>query len=367
MSKLFSPMKVGEAELSHRIAMAPLTRYRCDDDWVPLPMVTEYYTQRSCEPGTLIVSEATIIAKRHAGRLNVPGIWSQAQISAWREVTSAVHSKGCRIWCQLWAQGRAGHVAALESVGSKLMSSSAVPLKGDGMPVPVEMKEAEIRGTIDDYANAARNAIDAGFDGVEIHGGNGYLPDQFLQDICNRRTDTWGGTIENRCRFHLEVTRAVIAAVGADKTAMRLSPWSDYLDMLMDDPVPTFTHLTSELRKLKLGYLSLIEARIRGNDDSNVAADRDVGFLVREWDNTSPVFIAGGFSAESARKTVDETYPEYDVGIMFGRHFLSNPDLVHRVKENLGFADYDRSVFYTPKLAKGYIDYPYEAGFPAQP
>ncbi|KAK1066927.1 hypothetical protein LTR74_006803 [Friedmanniomyces endolithicus] len=247
------------------------------------------------------------------------------------------------------------------------MSSSAEPLKGDGMPVPVEMKEAEIRGTIDDYANAARNATDAGFDGVEIHGGNGYLPDQFLQNTCNHRTDLWGGTIENRCRFHLEVTKAVIAAVGADKTAMRLSPWSDYLDMLMDDPVPTFTHLTSELRKLKLGYLSLIEARIRGNDDSNVAADRDVGFLVREWDNTSPVFIAGGFSAETARKTVDETYPEYDVGIMFGRHFVSNPDLVHRVNENIAFANYDRSVFYTPKLAKGYIDYLYAAGFSAQP
>ena len=148
----------------------------------PTYSITEYYTQRSCEPGTLIVSEATIIAKRHAGRLNVPGIWSQAQISAWREVNHAVHSKGCRIWCQLWAQGRAGHVAALESVGSKLMSSSAVPLRGDGMPMPVGMTEAEIRGTIDDYANAARNAIDAGFDGVEIHGYR-YAKFSFTNDL----------------------------------------------------------------------------------------------------------------------------------------------------------------------------------------
>ncbi|KAK4949493.1 hypothetical protein LTR10_012111 [Elasticomyces elasticus] len=339
--------------------MAPLTRYRCDDDWTPLPMVKEYYAQRSNTPGTLIVSEATLIAKHHAGRLNVPGIWSEAQIVAWRGVTDAVHAKGCRIWCQLWAQGRAGHLEALDTVGSQLMSSSAVPLSGDGMPIPVAMTESDISGTIEDYAKAASNAIEAGFDGVEIHGGNGYLPDQFLQTTCNQRTDGWGGDVERRCRFHLEVTRAVISAVGSQRTAMRLSPWSDYLDMLMDDPIPTFSHLVTELKKLKLGYLSLIEARIRGNDDSDVAAGQNVSFLVKLWNNTSPVFIAGGFTPERARETVDETYREYDVGIMFGRHFVSNPDLVDRVKKHIEFADYDRSVFYTPKLAKGYIDYAY--------
>ncbi|KAK5708201.1 hypothetical protein LTR97_000741 [Elasticomyces elasticus] len=343
--------------------MAPLTRYRCDDDWTPLPIVKEYYAQRSHTPGTLIVSEATVISKRHAGRLNVPGVWSQAQIVAWREVTDAVHAKGCRIWCQLWAQGRAGHLKALETVGSQLMSSSAVPLSGDGMPIPVAMSEADISSTIEDYAKAASNAIEAGFDGVEIHGGNGYLPDQFLQTTCNQRTDGWGGDIERRCRFHLEVTRAVISAVGAQRTAMRLSPWSDYLDMLMDDPIPTFSHLVSELKKLKLGYLSLIEARIRGNDDSDVAAGQDVSFLVKLWNNTSPVFIAGGFTPERARETVDETYREYDVGIM---HFVSNPDLVDRVKKHIEFVDYDRSVFYTPKLAKGYIDYAYAPEHGAQ-
>ncbi|KAK3113894.1 hypothetical protein LTR53_008341 [Teratosphaeriaceae sp. CCFEE 6253] len=326
----------------------------------------EYYVQRACVPGTLIVSEATIIAKRHAGRLNVPGIWSKAQIAGWREVTDAVHAKGCRMWCQLWAQGRAGHVAALDSVGSKLMSPSAIPLSGDGMPVPVEMSEAEIWSTIDDYASAAKNAIEAGFDGVEIHGGNGYLPDQFLQTNSNTRTDGWGGSISNRSRFHLEITKAVVAAVGSQRTAMRLSPWSDYLDMLMPDPVPTFTYLTAELKKLKLGYLFLIEARIRGNDDSDVAAGQDVGFLIREWDHTSPVFIAGGFNPDTARRTVDETYAGYDIGIMFGRHYTSNPDLAWRVKENVEFVGYDRSVFYTPKEAKGYIDYPFAAGFATQ-
>lgn len=169
--------------------------------------------------------------------------------------------------------------------------------------------------------------------------------------------------MEKRCRFHLEATKAVVAAVGAEKTAIRLSPWSDFLDMLMDDPVPTFTHLVSELKKLKLGYLSLIEARIRGNDDTDVAADRDVDFLVRSWDNTSPVLIAGGCTSDSARKTVDDKYPGYDIGIIFGRHFVSNPDLVFRVREAVDMRKYDRSVFYTPKLAKGYTDYPYSQQF----
>ncbi|KAI6990454.1 hypothetical protein KC332_g5825 [Hortaea werneckii] len=144
---------------------------------------------------------------------------------------------------------------------------------------------------------------------------------------------------------------------------MRLSPWSDFLDMLMEDPIPTFTYLVQELKKLKLGYLSLIEARLRGNEDCEVAADKDVSFLVKLWDNTSPVLIAGGFTPESASQTVDEKYPDYDVGIIFGRYFVSNPDLVFRVKESVEMLKYDRAVFYTPKEARGYIDYPYCSRF----
>ncbi|KAI7278603.1 NADH:flavin oxidoreductase/NADH oxidase family protein [Hortaea werneckii] len=363
MTKLFKPMTIGGSEHAHRIVMAPLTRYRCDDDWTPLPIVKEYYAQRACVPGTLIISEATIPALRHAGRRNVPGIWSQAQIAAWREITDVVHLRGCRIWCQLWVQGRAGHKDVLDSVGSRLISSSAVPLKGESKPVPEPMSEDDIWETIGDYATAARNAVEAGFDGVEIHGANGYLPDQFLQDTCNQRNDKWGGNIENRCRFHLDVAKAVATAIGAHKTAMRLSPWSDFLDMLMEDPIPTFTYLVKELKKLKLGYLSLIEARLRGNEDCEVAADKDVSFLVKLWDNVSPVLIAGGFTPESANQTVDEKYPDYDVGIIFGRYFVSNPDLVFRVRESVEMLKYDRSVFYTPKAAHGYIDYPYCSRF----
>ncbi|EMC93881.1 hypothetical protein BAUCODRAFT_141299 [Baudoinia panamericana UAMH 10762] len=365
MTKLFAPVKLGKDELAHRVVMAPLTRYRCDDDWVPLPIAKEYYSQRACIPGTLIISEATVISLRHAGRRNVPGLWAPAQIAAWREITNVVHAQGCRIWCQLWAQGRAGHADVLEGVGSKLMSSSAIPLSGDGKPVPVEMTEDDIQGTINDYVTAARNAIEAGFDGVEVHGGNGYLPDQFLQDTCNKRTDGWGGTIEKRCRFHLALMEALVAAVGAERTAVRLSPWSDFLDMLMDDPLPTFTHLVSELKKMKLGYLSLIEARISGNDDTNVAKDKDVSFLVKLWDNISPVILAGGFNTESAKDTVDVKYADYDVAIAFGRYFVSNPDLVYRVQETIAMTKYDRAVFYTPKLAKGYVDWDFSPEFVA--
>ncbi|KAF2769347.1 FMN-linked oxidoreductase [Teratosphaeria nubilosa] len=363
MSRLFTPIGIGHDELAHRVAMAPLTRYRCDENFLPMPIVKEYYVQRACVPGTLIISEATMISERHAGKLLAPGIWSTAQIEAWRDIVDAVHAKGCKMWCQLWAQGRAGNSEDIAATGTKLMSASAVPLSAEGSPTPAEMTEDEIHETINEYAQAAKKAIEAGFDGVEVHGGNGYLPDQFLQDTCNKRSDVWGGSIENRCRFHLEVTKAIIAAVGPERMAMRLSPWSDFLDMLMDDPVPTFTHLVSELKKLNIGFLDLIQARIRGNDDSDVAADKDVSWLIQLWGNMSPVLLSGGFTAESAKHAVDVEYAEYDVGIIFGRYFTSNPDLVYRIKEGVPMTKYDRSTFYTPKLAKGYVDWDYSANF----
>lgn len=231
--------------------------------------------------------------------------------------------------------------------------------------VPDAMTEEEIWEAIGDYAQAARNAISAGFDGVEIHGANGYLPDQFLQTTCNERTDSWGGSIENRARFHLEVTKAVAAAVGAERTAMRLSPYSSFGGMLMKEPEPTFAYLLEQLKAIGLAYLHLIEARIKGNDDSDCGGQKSVDWMLKSWNNASPVFLAGGFSPESAKKAVDETYKDHDVVIVFGRHFVANPDLVFRVKENLGLTAYDRTVFYLPKEPKGYIDYPLSPEFAA--
>jgi NADPH2 dehydrogenase len=283
-------------------------------------------------------------------------MWSEAQIESWKEITSMIHAKGCVIYCQLWHQGRSGHRDVLEAEGFKLLSSSAVPISPED-DTPDAMSEDDIQESIGDYATAAKNAIAAGFDGVEIHGANGYLPDQFLQTTCNKRTDKWGGSIENRARFHLEVTRAVIAAIGADRTAMRLSPYSDFNGMLMDEPEPTFEYLVKELQPLGMSYLHLIEARIKGNDDADCGGQKSVDWLIKLWNNTSPVVLAGGFLPESAKTTADETYKNYDVIIAFGRYFVANPDLVFRVKEGVPLVQYDRSVFYTPGEPKGYIDY----------
>lgn len=221
------------------------------------------------------------------------------------------------------------------------------------------MTEEEILQTINDYATAAKHAIAAGFDGVEIHGANGYLPDQFLQTTCNKRADSWGGSLENRARFHLEVTNAVVAAVGANRTAMRLSPYSDFNGMLMNEPEPTFEYLLARMKPLGLAYLHLIEARIKGNDDAECGGQKNVSWMVKQWDNASPVVLAGGFKPLSARQTVDGTYEKHDVIIAFGRYFVSNPDLVFRIREGVPLTQYDRSVFYTPKIPKGYIDYPH--------
>jgi NADPH2 dehydrogenase len=269
-----------------------------------------------------------------------------------------VHAKGCAIYCQLWHPGRSAKSDVLEAEGLRLVSSSAVPMSPEDQ-TPIAMTEEMIWETIGDHATAAKNAIAAGFDGVEIHGANGYLSDQFLQTTCNQRTDGWGGTIEKRARFHLEVTKAVIAAVGADRLAMRLSPYSDFNGMLMDDPEPTFKYLLDELKPLGLAYLHLIEARITGNDDSECGGLKTVRWMVEQWANATPIMLAGGFLPESAKQTVDETYKDYDIMIAFGRYFVPNPDLVFRIKESVPLVKYDRSVFYTPKTPVGYIDYPH--------
>ncbi|KAG4035403.1 hypothetical protein MFRU_001g01730 [Monilinia fructicola] len=361
-STLFSPLKVGTSELQHRIAMAPLTRFRADDNHVPLPFVAEYYAQRASVPGTLLVSEGTFIAPQAGGYNNPPGIWSQDQIAGWKKVTDAVHAKKSYIWLQLWALGRAADPTVLEKEGGyKVKSASDIPFEGGAKPEP--LTEAEIKEYIGFYAQAAKNAIEAGFDGVEIHGANGYLIDQFSQDVSNQRTDSWGGSIENRARFGIEVAKAVVAAVGAEKTALRLSPFSTFQGMKMADPVPQFTYIAQELKKLNLAYLHVVESRISGIADNEQT--EKVDFLIDTWAGTSPVLIAGGFTAQSARRAVEE-YKGKDIVIVFGRYFISNPDLPFRVKEGIEFEPYDRSLFYNAKEEKGYTTYAFSKEFEAQ-
>ncbi|RDW84377.1 NADH:flavin oxidoreductase oxidase family protein-like protein [Coleophoma cylindrospora] len=360
-SKLFQPLQIGQCALKNRVVMAPLTRFRANDTHAPLPIVAEYYAQRASVPGTLLVSEATFIAPQAGGYDNAPGIYSEEQIAAWKKVTDAIHAKGSFIYLQLWALGRAADPNALAKDGFKVKSSSDVAFEGGAKPEP--LTEAEIQEYIGLYAQAAKNAVAAGFDGVEIHGANGYLIDQFTQDTSNKRTDAWGGSIEKRARFGLEVAKAVVEAVGADKTGIRLSPFSSFQGMKMADPVPQFTYLVNELKKLNLAYLHLVESRIDGNADTE--ATEKVDPLIEAWGKTSPVLLAGGFKPDSAKRAVDEEYKDKDIAIVFGRLFISNPDIVFRIQHGIELTPYDRNLFYNKGEAHGYTTWPFSKEFEA--
>ncbi|KAK0785385.1 hypothetical protein LTR75_013563 [Friedmanniomyces endolithicus] len=335
-----------------------LTRFRADNDHVQLPFAKDYYTQRACVPGTLIITEATFISPEAGGYANVPGIYNDAQIKAWKEIVESVHKAGGIIYLQLWALGRAASAEVKKKEGTgDVVSASDVPM-ADNSPKPKALSEEEIQAYIKAYASAAKNAVEgAGFDGVEIHGANGYLIDQFTQDVSNKRTDAWGGSIENRTRFATSVTQAVVSAVGADKTGIRLSPWSTFQGMQMEDPIPTFSHLLHSLKEMKLAYVHLVESRISGNADVETTGKIDP--FIDIWAGTSPILLAGGFKPDSTRRAVEEQYKDKDVVVVFGRYFISNPDLVFRVKEGIELAAYDRETFYLAKSEKGYLDYPF--------
>jgi NADPH2 dehydrogenase len=325
-------------------------------------LATEYYSQRASVPGTLLISEATFVSFASSGRdANAPGIYTHDQIQQWKLITQAVHAKGSFIYLQIWALGRAARPHVLKAMGLDMVSSSATPMTNDG-PTPRPMTEDEIQQCVRDFASASKNAVEeAGFDGVEIHAANGYLIDQFIQDTCNQRTDAWGGSVEKRARFCIEVATAVVGAIGAERTALRLSPYSTFGGMGMQDPIPQFTYLIGELKKLKLSYLHLVEARVAGNVD--VKTTKKIDFAIEAWGTEQPITLAGGFRPDSARRAVEEEYAEYQIAISFGRFFISNPDLPYRVLNGVELAKYDRDTFYKFKSPDGYIDYPFSQEF----
>ncbi|KAJ7750676.1 hypothetical protein DFH07DRAFT_869059 [Mycena maculata] len=296
-TKLFEPLKVGNATLQHRVVLAPLTRCKASSDHVP------YLPLRASTPGSLLISEATSIAARAGGAAHTPGIWSTAQIKAWK------------VPMQLQK----------EDPSFPYVSASDVPLKGrDTTPRPLTVSEIEEYVVL--YAQAAKNAIEADFDGVEIHNASGYLPDQFLNDSSNKRTDGYGGSIEKRARFTLEVVDAIVTAIGAQKTAIRFSPWSPFQDMTMADPLPTFSYVISKLaaRHSDLAYIHLIEPRITGGGDreaASVGAHESNDALRALW-APRPLIRAGGFTREEAIKAAESG----DL-VAFGRLYISNPDL----------------------------------------
>ncbi|KAF7374824.1 NADH:flavin oxidoreductase/NADH oxidase [Mycena sanguinolenta] len=361
---LFQPIKVGDVQLKHRVVLAPSTRFRATVDGTPNPNMIEYYAQRASTPGTLLIAEATFIARKAGGFIHVPGIWSPEQITAWKKITDAVHAKGSFIFLQLWALGRTAYVEHL-APGDPFVSSSPkkvdTPFHRGAAPrtddVPRAMTIDEIKEYSQLYATAAANAVHkAGFDGVEVHGANGYLPEQFLWDTANERTDEYGGSIENRARFVLELLDAIAAAVGAMKTAIRLSPWRHRVknDSNMANPKPTYSYLVKEIRNRhpNFAYLHIIE-------DYNLPDGLEpasVDFIREIWGNR-PLISAGGYSADRYRgfRIAEETGNL----IAYSTAFIANPDLPCRLFHDIPLLQGDASKYwiYGTENPSGYTDY----------
>ncbi|KAH6676974.1 NADPH dehydrogenase [Plectosphaerella plurivora] len=360
-SKLFEPIKLGRIQLKHRVALAPLTRIRNDENHVALPMKQKYYADRGSVPGTLVIAEATGIATGQEGAQGLPSFVTDAQVASWKKVISAVHDNGSFWFQQLWDQGRAADPEYTASRGGKYKSSSAVQLDGKDV-APEEATEEDIQQVIKDYTETAKRVIAAGGDGVEIHGAHGYLLDQFLSDKVNQRTDKWGGSIENRARLVLEVVRSVSAAIGADRVGLRLSPYASFQGAEKSDFKELNLYILEQLKTTldtPLAYLSLVEAVGDPAKFFESEDNRTLDFLLEAWNNFSPVIVAGGYTPESAQKAVDDHYAKWDVIIAFGRLFLANPDLVFRIQHGIELNQYNRSTFYLPASEEGYNDYPF--------
>ncbi|KAF8891002.1 hypothetical protein BD779DRAFT_1671128 [Infundibulicybe gibba] len=345
--KLFQPIQVGRLSLQHRIVLAPLTRFKSGrTDHVPdVPLMKEYYAQRASVPGTLLITEATIIAARAGGYPNIPGIWSQPQMDAWKQITDAVHAKNSFIFLQIWAHGRAAYpsVLAAEDPSFPFISASNIKLhdRPASEPAPRALTLLEIDEYVALYAQAARNAVQAGFDGVEVHGANGYLIDQFLQDLSNVRDDKYGGSAENRSRFALRVVDAVVDAIGADRTSLRLSPWSPLHDMGMPDPLPQFTHLISTLARThtNLAYLHLVEPRATGDSD-RASGSHESNDALR------PPGPAPCHYCRWVWPCLRHCGAEHRGDLIaFGRSFISNPDLPKRLQKDIPLTPYNRKTF----------------------
>jgi N-ethylmaleimide reductase len=362
---LFSPLAVGPYQLQHRVVMAPLTRMRADrSSFAPRALNAQYYGQRAT-PGGLIVAEASPVMGTGRGNPGTPGIYSDEQIGGWRSVVDAVHAKGGVIFLQLWHVGRVSH-SSFQPGGRLPVAPSAVPIAGNGMMamtadgkvVPYETPRAletgEVEEIVEAFRQAAANALRAGFDGVEIHGANGYLLEQFLQSHTNLRTDRYGGGIENRARLLMEITQAAIRVWGADRVGVRLSPYGVANGSGEADPMPLYTHVIKALDTLGLAYLHFIEPRSSGAGRAEVNHQNVPSTMVLFRPIWRGVLIsAGGFTGETAEAAIAVGHAD---AIAFGRIFISNPDLPRRLQRGFPLTPYNRATFYGGEEA-GYTDY----------
>jgi N-ethylmaleimide reductase len=353
-SKLFEPYKLGPITLSNRTVMAPLTRNRALPGYVPNPLAVEYYAQRAS--AGLLVTEASQISQQGQGYQDTPGIYTKEQIAGWKTVTDAVHAKGGKIFLQMWHVGRISHVDLQKDHGAPV-APSAIQAKGKtyvnntfaDVSMPRALELSEIPGIIDDFTRASANSIAAGFDGVEIHGANGYLLDQFARDGANKRTDAYGGSIENRAKLMLEVAKACAAEIGGDKTGIRISPVTPANDLTDSNPQSLFDYIVDGLSAEKLVYIHVVEGATGGPRD---VAPFDYGSLRKRFAGT---YIANnGYDLALANKVLAAN--EADL-IAFGKPFISNPDLVERLKTGAALNEPDKATFYGGG-AKGYTDYP---------
>nr|AAY27752.1 12-oxophytodienoate reductase [Hevea brasiliensis] len=375
ITTLFSPYKMGKFSLSHRVVLAPMTRCRALNG-IPNAALVDYYTQRST-PGGFLITEGTLVSPTAPGFPHVPGIYTEEQAEAWKRVVDAVHAKGSIIFCQLWHVGRASHqvyqpngAAPISSTG-KAISNRWRILMPDGSygkyPTPRPLETPEILEVVKNYRQSALNAIRAGFDGIEVHGAHGYLIDQFLKDGINDRTDEYGGSINNRCRFLMQVIQAVVAAIGADRVGFRMSPAIDHLDAIDSDPLNLGLAVIERLNKLqlnlgsKLTYLHVTQPRYTAygqTESGRHGTEEEEARLMRTWRRAyKGTFIcSGGFTRELGMEAIAQDDADL---VSYGRLFISNPDLVLRFKLNAPLNKYVRKTFYTQDPVVGYTDYPF--------
>ncbi|HZW26360.1 MAG TPA: alkene reductase [Gallionella sp.] len=351
---LFTPATLGNLQLKNRVVMAPLTRSRATGN-VPNELMAKYYGMRA--DAGLIITEGTSPSPNGLGYARIPGLFSDEQVQGWKLVTDAVHANGGRIFVQLMHTGRVSHPANM-AAGTRIVAPSALALAGDmwtdsdGMqpyPVPEEMSEADIAAAIAEYAHAAKLALQAGFDGVELHGANGYLIDQFFNTATNQRTDRWGGSIENRIRFAVEVAKAAVAAIGAERIGMRISPYGAFNGTAADAEMDAmYLRLIEELNKLGLVYIHIV-------DHSSMGAPEVSPVLKAKIRSTfkGRYILSGGYDVARANADLDANRGDL---VAFGRPFISNPDLVQKLRTDAPLTAPDPGTFYTPG-EKGYTDY----------
>ncbi|ETM50523.1 hypothetical protein F442_05690 [Phytophthora nicotianae P10297] len=366
--KLFTPLTLGgknPVQLQHRVVMAPLTRLRTGETGIPTDLVAEYYAQRST-PGGLIIAEATNISPTARGYFGAPGLFTSEQVEGWKKVTRAVHAKGGKIFVQLWHTGRVGHPlnqpngvlpVSSSAVGLEGIKTSAVTREGRRKYVtPRALGTHEIAGVITDYKRAAENAIAAGFDGVELHGANGYLIEQFLCDGVNKRTDKYGGSIENRARLMFEALDAVLSSLDSTQVAIRLSPFGVTFGCTDSTPAETYGYVLKKLNELDLAYVHIVEPRGFHFRGPRVPRDGTTPFCRSLYHGV--LMTSSGFDrAEGIKITKNGTAD----CVAYGRPFISNPDFVQRLKVGAPWNPWDRKTFYMPAkgpLSLGYTDYP---------